>query len=141
MAISKNIIIIYAWKSPRKLILLYCIYSKEWMKKLKRGKEYKYLIISVVFPDTHLCEHPGILSDFKAICKCLGKWTYLLIRRSSRLTLLVGLGVVEYTGKSTRPAVSKSGLQISLSSGSWAYLYKLLTSSVSLSFRWGYFCV
>lgn len=64
LTVSRNIIIIYVWKSPRKLILLYCTYSKKWMKKLKMGKEDKSLITCVIFTDTDLCENPGILSDF-----------------------------------------------------------------------------
>lgn len=80
LAVYRNIIMSYVWKSPRKLNLLYCIYSKKWMKKLKRGKEDKYLITSVTFTDIHLCENTGTLSDLKAICKCLIKWTYFLIQ-------------------------------------------------------------
>lgn len=39
LAISRNIIITYVRKSPRKLILSYCIDSKQWRKKLKRDWE------------------------------------------------------------------------------------------------------
>ena len=91
-AVSRNIIIVCVWKSPRKLTLFYCMYSKEWMKKSERGKESKYVIISIIFPDIHLCENPGILSGFKATCTCLVKWTDLLTRRSGWLTLSAGLG-------------------------------------------------
>lgn len=83
LAVSINIIIICVWKSPRKLTLFYCIYSEEWMKKSERGKESKYLITSIIFPDIHLCENPGILSGLKAIGTCLVKWADLLIQRSS----------------------------------------------------------
>lgn len=79
---SGNVILIYVWKIHRKLMILYCKNSKEWMKKSKRGKEEKYLIISIIFCDIHLCENPGILSDFTSICKCLVKWTCLLIQSS-----------------------------------------------------------
>lgn len=82
LSASGNFIITYVSKIHRKLMILYCINSKEWMKKSKWGKEEKYLIISIIFCDIHLYENPVILSDFKAICKCLVKWTYLLIQSS-----------------------------------------------------------
>lgn len=65
--VSRNIILICVWKNPRKLILLYCVCSKKWMKKLKRGKKDKYLITLIVFAYIHVCENPNILSDFTAI--------------------------------------------------------------------------
>nr|KAF6478040.1 leucine rich repeat containing 34 [Molossus molossus] len=48
LKVCRNIILIYVSKSPRKLILLYCIYSKEWIKKLKRGLDVRYNLISDV---------------------------------------------------------------------------------------------
>ena len=44
LVVSRNIIMIYVWKSPRKLNLLYCKYSKKWMKKLKKGKEDRHIL-------------------------------------------------------------------------------------------------
>jgi hypothetical protein len=73
LLVSRNIILICVWKNPRKLILLYCIYFKKWMKKLKRGKEDKYLITSTAFTDSHLYENPGLLGGLIAIRKWLGK--------------------------------------------------------------------
>ncbi|XP_073929919.1 leucine-rich repeat-containing protein 34 isoform X3 [Castor canadensis] len=46
LLVSRNIILICVWKNPRKLILLYCIYFKKWMKKLKRGLDVRYNLIS-----------------------------------------------------------------------------------------------
>lgn len=43
------------------------------MKKLKRGKEDKYLITSTAFTDSHLYENPGLLGGLIAIRKWLGK--------------------------------------------------------------------
>lgn len=58
LVVSRNIIMIYVWKSPRKLNHLYCKYSKKWMKKLKKGKEDRqYLITLGTVTDTHLCEN------------------------------------------------------------------------------------
>lgn len=57
LVVSRHIIMIYVWKSPRKLNLLYCKYSKKWMKKLKKGKEDIYLITLGTVTDTHLFEN------------------------------------------------------------------------------------
>ena len=70
LVVSRNIIMTYVWKSPRKLNLLYCKYSKKWMKKLKKGKEDIYLITSEQSLILICVKTLGILSDLKAICKC-----------------------------------------------------------------------
>lgn len=62
---SRSSTVTFVQKTYGKLTLLYWIYSKNWMKKLKRGKEDKYSAVSKVLTDPPVCEIQGLYSHLK----------------------------------------------------------------------------